>query len=149
MNSLKQAVNELATAALESEGQPSAETAAAVSKLACHLFKRCVNTLLASATVIGTGKVAALKAFLQRERFWVATFGITADLALASVLPEGVSVPDISSAKGLFRGCAYDMWHAARWALPCERRALGSCHDHQMLEVVLCGTQAYQGGSHT
>jgi hypothetical protein len=113
-NSLKQAVNQIATAALEAGGWQSADIAAKVSSLSCHLFRRCINTLLTATEVCGSGKVEAFKVLLQREKVWVAMFGVTAELALHYALPDEIETPIITAMATLFQGCAYEMWHMAR-----------------------------------
>jgi hypothetical protein len=128
VNELKAEVNQVATAALESAGLPSSEAALLVSKLAHHIFRRCVNTLLSSSAICGTGKVDAFKELLLREKFWTAAFGVAAHLALTFGLqvPGASLCPCIASSVGMFQSLTYEMWHLARCAASGSRQHLAA-----------------------
>ena len=116
-NELKHAFNQLVAAACEAGDSSSAPHLEPLTPLTVHLFRRCLHTLLSSVSVCGSAKVAAFKTLLQYERFWVAMFGVCAEVVIATQWPAQVEPPRLCR-HVMWQCAAYDMWHALRCVIP-------------------------------
>lgn len=102
-----------ATISLEEASKPSEEQAHDVAKLTAALFKHVMCTMLA-ASAGGSGKVEALKVLLDRNRFWVAGFGVCADVAFFLLLGNEVQRPILQNTACPWSQFPLEMYHMAR-----------------------------------
>lgn len=114
MNELKVAVNQIVEASIEATNPPLRDGTAQLANVTAHLFKRCLHNLLSSVAVCGSTKIEAFKILMQHEKFWIALFGVCAELVLGSLWPEDASAPVPSRDHHLWQTTAYEMWHLAR-----------------------------------
>jgi hypothetical protein len=118
MNELKVAVNQIVEASIEAINETSRDETAHLANLTAHLFKRCLHNLLSSAAVCGSTKIEAFKILMQHEKFWVALFGVCAELVMALMWPvnANASAPVPSKDHHFWQTTAYEMWHLTRCA---------------------------------
>jgi hypothetical protein len=90
-----------------------------VAQTAAHLFKRASNTLLAPAcsAAFGSGKVDAFRVLLLRDKFWVAGYGVCANVAAYALLGAHQCQQLFGDQKCPWRSIPYEMWHLARCVL--------------------------------
>jgi hypothetical protein len=81
-------------------------------QLAGAIFKKCMCLMLCSAS-FGCGKVHAFKELVGRQRFWVAGFGVCAEVASRALLGPPCSVLQHVTAPWLHS--PMEMWHLARY----------------------------------
>lgn len=120
----------LATIELEEASKPSEEQAHDVAKLTAALFKHVMCTMLATSAG-GSGKVEALKVLLGRNRFWVAGFGVCADVALFLLLGNEVQRSILRNSACPWSQFPLEMYHLAR----CEQATAHLCMAQDDLHV--------------
>lgn len=94
-------------------------------QLTAALFKHLICTML-SASAGGSGKVDALKVLLGRNRFWVAAFGVAADVAffVLDIGSEGHQ-PLLRDPTSPWSQFPLEMYHVARYVLgTCESASM-------------------------
>jgi hypothetical protein len=110
---MKHSVNKAVSATFEAAGLQSEGVAKQAADLSAHLLKRVLDNLLTS-NIIGSGKVFAFEELLGREKFWIASFGVAADLACYTLLPIHLQACIFQHRTSPWFGMALEMWHIAR-----------------------------------